>query len=149
MPARWTVLASGSGGNASLLQLNGAGLLVDIGSTTTDIIPLRDGLVRAAGYTDSERLACGELVYTGLTRSFVMALAERAPFAGRWTTLAAEYFASAADVNRVAGEQNPAAGQVYQQRAFSRRMSGSKQKLKAPVAEEIEILIELEPMRRS
>jgi hypothetical protein len=31
MPARWTVLASGSGGNASLLELDGAGLLVDIG----------------------------------------------------------------------------------------------------------------------
>src|SRR6516164_5829793 len=31
MPARWTVLASGSGGNTSLLELDGAGLLVDIG----------------------------------------------------------------------------------------------------------------------
>lgn len=31
MPARWAVLASGSGGNASLLELDGAGLLVDIG----------------------------------------------------------------------------------------------------------------------
>jgi hypothetical protein len=31
MPARWTVLASGSSGNASLLELDGAGLLVDIG----------------------------------------------------------------------------------------------------------------------
>jgi phosphoribosyl 1,2-cyclic phosphodiesterase len=31
MPASWTVLGSGSGGNASLLELDGAGLLVDIG----------------------------------------------------------------------------------------------------------------------
>jgi hypothetical protein len=31
MPARWTVLASGSSGNASLLEWNGSGLLVDIG----------------------------------------------------------------------------------------------------------------------
>ncbi len=31
MPARWTVLGSGSSGNASLLELNGVGLLVDIG----------------------------------------------------------------------------------------------------------------------
>lgn len=31
MPARWTVLGSGSSGNASLLELNGTGLLVDIG----------------------------------------------------------------------------------------------------------------------
>ena len=54
-------------------------------------------------YTDAERMACGELVYTGLTRTFVMAMAPRAPFAGRWTTLAAEYFASAADVHRILG----------------------------------------------
>ena len=38
------------------------------------------GRVAAAGYTDAERLASGELVYTGMTRSFVMALADRAPF---------------------------------------------------------------------
>jgi ribonuclease BN (tRNA processing enzyme) len=31
MPARWAVLASGSGGNASLLEREGAGLLVDLG----------------------------------------------------------------------------------------------------------------------
>lgn len=31
MPARWTVLASGSSGNASLLEIAGAGLLVDVG----------------------------------------------------------------------------------------------------------------------
>lgn len=80
------------------------GLLVDIGSTTTDLIPIRTGRVGAAGYTDGERLACGELVYTGLARSFVMALAPRAPFAGSWTTLACEHFATSADVYRVLGE---------------------------------------------
>ncbi len=79
-------------------------LLVDMGSTTTDIVPLGGGRVHAAGYTDAERLACGELVYTGLTRSFVMALAPRAPVAGAWTTLACEYFASTADVYRILGE---------------------------------------------
>ncbi len=31
MPARWTVLASGSSGNASLLQVDGFGLLIDAG----------------------------------------------------------------------------------------------------------------------
>jgi (4-(4-[2-(gamma-L-glutamylamino)ethyl]phenoxymethyl)furan-2-yl)methanamine synthase len=79
-------------------------LFVDMGSTTTDIVPLASGLVRAAGYTDAERLACGELVYTGLTRSFVMALGPRAPLNGAWVSLACEYFASTADVYRVIGE---------------------------------------------
>jgi (4-(4-[2-(gamma-L-glutamylamino)ethyl]phenoxymethyl)furan-2-yl)methanamine synthase len=98
--------------SAALAARYGDGLFVDIGSTTTDIIPLRDGAVHASGYTDAERLACGELVYTGLTRSFVMALAPRAPFAGRWTTLAAEYFASAADVHRILGTLDEDADQM-------------------------------------
>jgi probable H4MPT-linked C1 transfer pathway protein len=79
-------------------------LLVDIGSTTTDLVPIVRGRLAARGLSDAERLACGELVYTGITRSFVMALAERVPFAGTWTPLACEYFASAADVYRVLGE---------------------------------------------
>lgn len=79
-------------------------LFVDMGSTTTDIVPVADGAPRAAGYSDAERLACGELVYTGLTRSFVMALCARAPVGGVWTPLACEYFASTADVYRILGE---------------------------------------------
>jgi (4-(4-[2-(gamma-L-glutamylamino)ethyl]phenoxymethyl)furan-2-yl)methanamine synthase len=98
--------------SAALAARRGDGLLVDIGSTTTDIIPLRDGSAHGRGYTDAERMACGELVYTGLTRSFVMALASRAPFAGAWTTLAAEYFASVADVHRILGTLDEAADQM-------------------------------------
>src|SRR5262249_39129760 len=62
-------------------------LLIDMGSTTTDVVAVVGGAVAARGYTDAERLACGELVYTGLVRSFVMAIAERAPVGGRWTPL--------------------------------------------------------------
>ena len=73
-------------------------LFIDIGSTTTDLIPIVAGAVAAVGEDDAGRLAAGELVYTGLTRSFVMAMAARAPFAGEWTPLMNEYFAAAADV---------------------------------------------------
>jgi (4-(4-[2-(gamma-L-glutamylamino)ethyl]phenoxymethyl)furan-2-yl)methanamine synthase len=76
-------------------------LLVDMGSTTTDLVPVVDGTIAARGYTDAERLAVGELVYTGLVRSFVMAVADRAPFAGRWSPLINEYFANMADVYRI------------------------------------------------
>jgi len=57
-------------------------LFVDLGSTTTDIVPVVAGRVAAVGYTDSERLKAGELVYVGLTRAFVMAIVNRAPFGG-------------------------------------------------------------------
>ena len=76
-------------------------LLVDLGSTTTDIVPVVAGRVAAVGYSDSERLKSGELVYVGLTRSFIMAMAARAPFRGVWTPLMNEYFANSADVFRV------------------------------------------------
>jgi probable H4MPT-linked C1 transfer pathway protein len=84
-------------------QRCGDALFVDMGSTTTDLIPLAHGQPVARGYTDAQRLAAGELVYTGLVRGFVMAAADRAPVAGVWTTLVNENFASMADVHRILG----------------------------------------------
>jgi probable H4MPT-linked C1 transfer pathway protein len=93
-------------------RASGAALLVDMGSTTTDLVPLAQGAVVAMGATDAERLACGELVYTGLVRSALMAVAERAPFAGAWVPLAAEYFATIADCHRLLGTLPEAADQM-------------------------------------
>jgi (4-(4-[2-(gamma-L-glutamylamino)ethyl]phenoxymethyl)furan-2-yl)methanamine synthase len=78
-------------------------LFIDLGSTTTDIIPIVGGKLAARGYTDAERLAAGELVYTGLVRGFVMATARRAPFRGAWMPLINENFATMADVHRILG----------------------------------------------
>ena len=78
-------------------------LLIDVGSTTADLIPVAAGKVVSVGADDAGRLAAGELVYCGLTRSFVMAMAKRAPFRGGWTPLMNEYFASSADVYRILG----------------------------------------------
>jgi (4-(4-[2-(gamma-L-glutamylamino)ethyl]phenoxymethyl)furan-2-yl)methanamine synthase len=78
-------------------------LFIDLGSTTTDIVPIFEGKVAARGYTDSQRLAAGELVYTGLVRGFVMATAGSAPLRGTWTPLINENFATMADVHRVLG----------------------------------------------
>jgi probable H4MPT-linked C1 transfer pathway protein len=78
-------------------------LLIDAGTTTTDLVPLKGGTVAAKGYTDGERLAEGELVYTGVVRTPVMAVARNAPFKGRMQGLAAERFATMADVWRLLG----------------------------------------------
>ncbi len=78
-------------------------LLVDIGTTTTDLIPIKDGAVAAHGATDAERLTGGELLYTGVVRTPVMAIANRAPFKGRVQRIAAERFATMADVFRLTG----------------------------------------------
>lgn len=74
-------------------------LLIDIGSTTTDIIACD----RPQGLNDAERLQTGELVYTGLTRTPVASITTRAVLAGHWQSLARDTFATMADVRRVLG----------------------------------------------
>ena len=80
-----------------------AGLLADIGSTTADLVPFRDGRSLHRGATDGERLAEAELVYSGAVRTPLMALARQVPFAGRPHGVMAEYFATIADAHRVTG----------------------------------------------
>ncbi|MDP4023252.1 hydantoinase/oxoprolinase family protein [Methylobacterium sp. NEAU 140] len=82
----------------------GDGLLVDVGSTTADLIPVVAGRPAARGYSDAERLETGELVYTGVVRTPLIALCDHAPFAGRRTRLMTETFAHAADVYRITGD---------------------------------------------
>ncbi|MGH8614504.1 MAG: hydantoinase/oxoprolinase family protein [Gammaproteobacteria bacterium] len=79
------------------------GMLIDIGSTTTDILVLRHNKVRHHGYSDAERLQCGELLYTGVVRTPVLAVARWAPFYGEWQAMTAEHFASMADVHVLSG----------------------------------------------
>ncbi|HTT08488.1 MAG TPA: hydantoinase/oxoprolinase family protein [Gammaproteobacteria bacterium] len=89
---------------ASVAKIMPQALLVDIGSTTTDIIPIRNGRVAARGLTDAGRLRTGELVYTGVARTPIMAVARRVRFHGAWQGLAAEHFAGMADVYRLTGD---------------------------------------------
>jgi probable H4MPT-linked C1 transfer pathway protein len=90
--ANWLALATWAG----RLAPSGPALLIDIGTTTTDIIPLQDGIPTPRGRTDPERLASRELVYTGIRRTPVCAL-------GGDTPLAAEWFATTHDVYLVLG----------------------------------------------
>ncbi len=105
-PAGWRDIASANWHATATLvgRLSRDALLVDIGTTTTDLIPIRAGACAAQGFTDAERLATGELIYTGVVRTPVMAVARRAPFAGVAQGLAAERFATMADVYRLTGD---------------------------------------------
>jgi probable H4MPT-linked C1 transfer pathway protein len=89
---------------ALLAEFFADALFVDVGTTTTDLVPLKQGAVAARGYTDSERLTLGELVYTGVVRTPVMVVARMAPFDGAMQRIAAERFATMADVWRLLGE---------------------------------------------
>jgi probable H4MPT-linked C1 transfer pathway protein len=80
-----------------------AGVLVDVGSTTTDLIPMVGGRVAAAGRTDPERLATGELVYTGVVRSPICAVTPTLPWRGRVCGVAQELFATTLDAYLLLG----------------------------------------------
>jgi hypothetical protein len=82
-------------------------LLVDVGSTTTDIIPIERGRVAAMGRTDPERLASGELVYTGAVRTPVEAITSHVPTPLGVASVSAEGFALAADVHIWRGTLRP------------------------------------------
>ena len=75
------------------------GLFLDVGSTTTDVIPMIGGRVAAKGRSDPTRLSNGELVYTGVLRTPVCAIVRSVPLDGRSCRVAAEHFAVAADVH--------------------------------------------------
>jgi probable H4MPT-linked C1 transfer pathway protein len=96
--ANWLALATFAGRFAP----KGPALLIDIGSTTTDIIPLCDGRPVPRGRSDPERLRCRELVYTGVRRTPVCALLGAAG--------AAEFFATTLDVYLILGDQPENAG---------------------------------------
>ncbi|GJE70414.1 hydantoinase/oxoprolinase family protein [Methylorubrum podarium] len=88
-------------------------LLVDIGSTTADLIPIVKGAPAARGYSDAERLETGELVYTGVVRTPLLAFATHAPWRGRRTALMAETFAGTADIYRLTGDLPEGADQQH------------------------------------
>lgn len=81
-------------------------ILVDVGSTTTDIIPIKNGSECALGRSDLERLGTGELVYTGTLRTNVAALVDKVPFDEGWFRVSSELFAISADVHHVLGNIN-------------------------------------------
>lgn len=80
------------------------GLLIDIGSTTSDFILIQNNRVACLGCTDAERMQSQELVYTGVVRTPLMAITQQVKFGNKKTAIAAEYFATAADVYRLTGD---------------------------------------------
>jgi probable H4MPT-linked C1 transfer pathway protein len=76
-------------------------VIVDVGSTSTSIIPIRGGKVAAEGKTDLEKLISGELVYTGSLRTNVAAIVNSVPAIGGWARVSSELFAQSADIHLI------------------------------------------------
>jgi probable H4MPT-linked C1 transfer pathway protein len=88
-------------------------LLVDVGSTTTDLIPITAGSPSSRGVDDVSRLLAGELVYTGVERTPVCALVESFPYRGEMCPLAAELFATTLDVYLTLGDLPESVGREH------------------------------------
>ena len=127
--ANWIATASHAA------QCIAEGVLIDIGSTTTDLIAFRDGRVlpsegravpgfpdplggragrsaplvaTGSSRSDAQRLATGELVYHGVVRTPLCALGPRIAWQGHELNVMNEFFATTADVYRLTGELDPA-----------------------------------------
>jgi probable H4MPT-linked C1 transfer pathway protein len=78
-------------------------IVVDVGSTTTSIIPVINGKIAAEGKTDLEKLQNGELVYSGALRTNVAAIVKGIPVRGRRARVSSELFAQSGDVHLILG----------------------------------------------
>ena len=76
-------------------------IFIDTGSTTTDIIPIKDGVECAIGKSDFDRSATGELVYTGTLRTNLASFLDKVELNGKQYRVASELFAQTADVYMV------------------------------------------------
>lgn len=79
-------------------------LVVDIGSTTTDILPVKNGAPAVKGKTDLRRLLAGELLYTGCLRTPVSAVSPTLEIRGVSVRACPEYFAVMGDAHLYLGE---------------------------------------------
>ncbi|MEX2186756.1 MAG: hydantoinase/oxoprolinase family protein, partial [Pirellulales bacterium] len=108
--ANWHALARFAGRFAK----KGTAVLIDVGTTTTDLVPLFDGAVAsgeiaaaenaAALSSDTQRLMAGEMIYTGVERSPVCAVVNALPYRGKLCPVAQEVFATTWDAYLTLGE---------------------------------------------
>ncbi len=107
--APWSVAASNWHALASwCLSLKQLGneccrAIVDIGSTTVDIIPVGNGRVFTNASTDRQRMELGQLVYTGMERTPVHAIVRSLRVDKVRCPVMAERFATVSDANLILG----------------------------------------------
>ncbi|MEZ6093241.1 MAG: hydantoinase/oxoprolinase family protein [Pirellulaceae bacterium] len=104
---RWSEVASANWHATAMdfcmCNADQSGVIVDVGSTTSDIIPFRFGSVVARGHDDLSRIRNGELIYSGLSRTPISSVVSTVGLDGVTRRLAFEFFASMCDAYLLAG----------------------------------------------
>jgi len=76
-------------------------IFMDMGTTTTDIIPIKDSHEIAEGHSDLERLCSGELVYSGMLRTNIATIVNQIPVKNTFASVSSELFTITADLYRI------------------------------------------------
>lgn len=100
--ANWHALATWIGLNHLTQRM----LILDTGSTTTDLIPVLHGQVVTKGLTDASRLTHGELIYLGASVTPLMVLQD----AQDCLPICSEWFANMHDLGLILGQYKPDPG---------------------------------------
>lgn len=140
--ANWLALATFAGRYAP----SGTALLMDVGTTTTDLIPLSAGKPIPTGRTDAARLVSGELLYRGWRRT---------PLCAIYHEGAAEWFATMHDVCLVLhrtpdcpDDRDTADGQPATREAALRRLARMRCADVSELGEEAIVALGVEVERR-
>ena len=76
-------------------------IIIDFGSTTTDFICIKDGIISNVGVDDLSRLSEGELIYTGVVRTPLFGIQNKINYKNKVYHIIPELFSSTSDIYRV------------------------------------------------
>lgn len=114
-------------------------LFVDIGSTTTDIVLCENDSVHTQSYSDYARLISGELIYSGIVRTPVMAIVQTVLDNGQNVGVMAEHFATTADVYRLTGELSQHHDQTMTADGAEKTIEASARRLSRMVGDDFRV----------
>lgn len=89
---------------AATFFMEKSGLIIDIGSTTSDILAASNGKLLSNSRTDLDRLQSGELVYLGVSRTPLCSVVSDIRFRKKRTPVMREFFATTADAYWTLGD---------------------------------------------
>ncbi len=79
-------------------------ILIDLGSTTTDFICIKNNKIMNIGFDDFSRLQNGELLYTGIIRTPIFGIENSVNLNSKEFNIIPEFFSRTSDLYRVQGK---------------------------------------------
>ncbi len=119
-------------------------VIIDVGSTSTSIIPIIKGKILTRGNTDFEKLIVGELVYTGSLRTNIAAIVNVIPIREKEAVVSSEFFSQSGDIHLILGNIGEKEYSVETPDKRGKRKIDAMERLARVVCGDLEILKETE-----